>query len=417
LLVAGVGTKGAARAVSPPYSPMEQYGKGTDARSDIYALGVTLYELLTNRLPPEAPDRASEPVISPLVVNPALTPHATALVLKAMAEKPAERFQSAAEMRRALTAPVKPAQPTLPTHQQPLPAQQPASYAPSAPASAPTPRATVATSGFGGLAWLAILLVVGGALLFGVQEISRQQAAATATAEARATETAEVRATTTAIARAAATAQANATATAIANATATAGARATATAIARATATVQSVRATATALAQRANKVYGPVSGSLSHQEGYITSRDANVNLRDFIVEVRFYNPYNRAEKSWDYGFLFRSAGGNQNYRLSIDSDSDWSLRLSEGDPNASKHVASGSIKNFDFSASGSNFLRLVVRSTSAFFFVNGDYIVTLDTSDKIAGGDVSAGTGFFSGNEMVGKSTRYEGFTVWSLP
>jgi serine/threonine protein kinase len=104
------GTGDAARAVSPPYSPLEQYGKGlrTDARSDIYALGVTLYELLTNRLPPEAPDRATEAVIPPRQFNPALSPHTETVILKAMAEKADERYQSAVELKQALTTPLVP---------------------------------------------------------------------------------------------------------------------------------------------------------------------------------------------------------------------------------------------------------------------------------------------------------------------
>jgi len=431
LLVAGVGTKGAARAVSPPYSPMEQYGKGTDARSDIYALGVTLYELLTNRLPPEAPDRASEPVISPLVVNPALTPHATALVLKAMAEKPAERFQSAAEMKQALTAP---------TYQQSAPAQQPAPYAPSMPAYAPTPRATAATSGFSGWAWLAIVLVVGGALLFGVQEISRQQAiqatatseAATAIAMTRATQTAEARAsataqaTSTAQARATATAQAQAMATAQARATATAGAQATATRIAQAieiakanaTATAQAAQATAIALARSATRVYGPNDGRLYHvEDGYVETRAANVDVLNVIAEARFFNPFSTTEGTWDYGFMFRHTDSNQEYRLIVSSSTSWRMLLVDGDPDNSDTIDFGDLDNLDISANGSNHLRLVAKGATLFFFVNGRYIATLDISGKTDRGDVHVGTGFYNDDEINGKTTRYEGFTVWSLP
>ena len=50
-------TTSGAKALSPGYSPPEQYGQGrTDARSDVYALGATLYTLLTSQRPPDSVD-------------------------------------------------------------------------------------------------------------------------------------------------------------------------------------------------------------------------------------------------------------------------------------------------------------------------------------------------------------------------
>lgn len=103
-LLAG-NTHTAARAVTPPYAPLEQYGKRTDARTDLYALGVTLYQLLTNQLPPEAPDRAVEPLIPPRQINRALSAGTEAAILKTMAMDPVNRFQDAQQFKRALGSP------------------------------------------------------------------------------------------------------------------------------------------------------------------------------------------------------------------------------------------------------------------------------------------------------------------------
>ncbi|MBN1147608.1 MAG: serine/threonine protein kinase, partial [Anaerolineales bacterium] len=54
----GLETTTGARAVTPGYAPFEQYGQGvTDQRTDIYALGATMYTLLTGERPAESVQR------------------------------------------------------------------------------------------------------------------------------------------------------------------------------------------------------------------------------------------------------------------------------------------------------------------------------------------------------------------------
>ncbi len=98
-------TKTGSHAITQGFSPPEQYGMGrTDARSDVYALGATLYYLLTGQVPPDAIDRLAEstPLVPPRRLNAAVSPATQAAVLKAMDPHTTQRFQTAEQMRQAL---------------------------------------------------------------------------------------------------------------------------------------------------------------------------------------------------------------------------------------------------------------------------------------------------------------------------
>ena len=92
-------------------SPEQAQGLETGATSDLYSIGVLLYECLTGRVPFEADSpvavalkQISEPPRRPSEVNPQIPPALDAVVLRALAKDPAARFQSADEFIAALDA-------------------------------------------------------------------------------------------------------------------------------------------------------------------------------------------------------------------------------------------------------------------------------------------------------------------------
>jgi serine/threonine protein kinase len=94
------------------YAPIEQYsdsGSSTDARSDIYSLGATLFYLLAGELPPRAIDRIMPASVNSYTqlpslrkYNPTVSPQFERVIHKAMEVDPEQRFQSAEQMRIAI---------------------------------------------------------------------------------------------------------------------------------------------------------------------------------------------------------------------------------------------------------------------------------------------------------------------------
>lgn len=95
---------------TPAYmSPEQAQGESVDSRTDIYSLGVILYELVTGRIPFEGDNPiaiimklVNESWPHPTVVNPALPRPVEQVILKAMHKNPNERYQTAGEMALAL---------------------------------------------------------------------------------------------------------------------------------------------------------------------------------------------------------------------------------------------------------------------------------------------------------------------------
>jgi eukaryotic-like serine/threonine-protein kinase len=92
-------------------SPEQAQGKELHATSDLYSLGIVLYEASTGHLPFDADTpvavalkQVNEQPRAPRSVNPNVDPGLEAIIVKAMQKNPAQRYSSADEMRRDLQA-------------------------------------------------------------------------------------------------------------------------------------------------------------------------------------------------------------------------------------------------------------------------------------------------------------------------
>jgi eukaryotic-like serine/threonine-protein kinase len=95
---------------TPDYiSPEQVKGKRGDARSDIYALGVMLYEMLTDKVPFSGPnafvimnDRLLNNPVPPREIDPSISPQLQEIIYRAMERDPAKRYPSAREFAHDL---------------------------------------------------------------------------------------------------------------------------------------------------------------------------------------------------------------------------------------------------------------------------------------------------------------------------
>ncbi len=96
------------------FSPEQAKGGITDSKSDLYSLGVVMYEMLTGKVPFDADTPVSvalkhmqEEADEPIKINPDIPTAVNQIVVKAMRKDPSERYQSATEMLKDLAKALK----------------------------------------------------------------------------------------------------------------------------------------------------------------------------------------------------------------------------------------------------------------------------------------------------------------------
>ena len=96
------------------FSPEHARGGYTDAKSDLYSLGVVMYEMVTGRVPFDADTPVSialkhmqEKPVDPMRLNPSIPLAVNQIIMKAMQKDPNSRYQSATEMLKDLNLAIK----------------------------------------------------------------------------------------------------------------------------------------------------------------------------------------------------------------------------------------------------------------------------------------------------------------------
>lgn len=470
---------------TPAYmSPEQVHGdKEIDGRSDIYTLGVILFEMLTGQMPFRAETPAKlmmahvlTPVPRILDVRPDLPLGTNEVLDKALAKERDKRFTTAGDLSTALedTLSAKPApQATvLDAAASAAPATTPAGYADPGAAQQPAVSAAgaaglqpAASSGaqrasmapppsavgqppasaggsrralFGVVALLGVLALCCGGF-FAYSYLSGGELpliGSTATADAfvpvdnatpQSSETPQAEATpdlaatdeaVTAVAQQATEAaqeQEAAIATRVAESTVTAAQRATQTAEAYAPTREVEQIIQLVLDAQNSDPIFGPDSGSLAHvSDGFVKAYYAAVDVRDFVVDAVFYNPYAASRGNWDIGYALREGEVNDQFRLAVESNGDWSLGDRRGDED--NYVNSGTLNNLNTGDGEGNRLTVYLNGDVGYFFVNGQFISELDLSVRTNSGDVGVATSLFAGYEIEGEETGFDEFTVWPL-
>ena len=171
---------------TPSYMSPEQFmGHPVDGRSDLFSCGVILYQLLTGEKPFTGESTTTimykvlrEEPVPPSQINLSLAPALDAVVRKALAKNPNERFQTGKEFAQALQAAVD-----APQAQAPATTAAAVAAALAAPATTPSAQAPAADKrAIPAAAWAAvaaafIAVAAGGYMLFGSRTANAPQAA------------------------------------------------------------------------------------------------------------------------------------------------------------------------------------------------------------------------------------------------
>ena len=164
---------------------------------------------------------------------------------------------------------------------------------------------------------------------------------------------------------------------------------------------------------------FGPINGELRHDpfDNFIKTEYAGASFSDLVVEATFVNPYSASSNSWDYGFILRKDRWVDDapfVQFVVSSSRGWAVNAGADAPY--ERIGAGTVSNLNTGAGGRNHLMVVTIGERGWVFVNGDFVAIVDLKITAHAGDVAVITGAYTGNEISGGVTRYEGFKGYEL-
>ena len=153
-------------------------------------------------------------------------------------------------------------------------------------------------------------------------------------------------------------------------------------------------------------KDYGPASGELEYEAGFISEHSSGVWTSDLVTEATFTSPQGR---DWDYGFVIRNPEFNTLEVIGVTGNNWWFHETRDvGDDDyteMSEDRLSSALRQ-------ENHLMLFAIEDWGLFFVNGQLVSRLDLSHNLDYGSVSAMGGFY--NAHTGEPS-FSSFNVWT--
>ena len=159
----------------------------------------------------------------------------------------------------------------------------------------------------------------------------------------------------------------------------------------------------------------GVEDGELHHMDdGEIHGHAMMTDTEDFLAHATFVNPYPVDAGLWSHGMLFRHFSKDRFQGVVISSNGTWLHFIRDG-ADSSVHEQRGSV-SLNLKSGEQNRIGLMAVGNTGLLSINGEFIASLDIGLGPPRGDVWVASGFYTGAEIPGKSTRYEDFEVWTL-